>query len=341
MGTALALWGLLMALALAPAGGFWLACSPPGGAHLAFASRICAGTAGLPARAARPSKQAGGARMFFSTPDVGNLLFAPGDQRFFNPVWFPYFARPTHVEEVVPAQGAQPWVAFLGARLGSAPRSTGMWMFEQVVCTHALARGTHASFVLMRGPQTCTCVPSASASVSAENLRAGQPIGFLNITVNIRMTVIKLRDDSLLVYNPIAPTGECLRELERLGPVRHIVLGSTALEHKVFCRSFADKFPDASIYVPPGIFNLIPGRVDLSPPGLGLFVDLLRPLKIDGYLTKNFEATTFNGIEYPASPVPSWADELSHEPLMFDAPPIASACEVAMFHKRTRSVCLV
>jgi hypothetical protein len=325
-----ALLALMIALALEPAGGFSLACCPPGSARLAFA------------RAARPSMPAGGARMFFSTPDVGNLLFAQGDQRFFNPVWFPYFARPTHVEEVAPAQGAQPWAAFLGARLGSAPRSTGMWMFEQVVCTHALARGTHASFVvLMRYPQTRTRVSSASASASAENLRAGQPIGFLNITVNIRMTVIKLRDDSLLVYNPIAPTGECLRELERLGPVRHIVLGSTALEHKVFCRAFADKFPDASIYVPPGIFNLIPGRVDLSPPGLGLFVDLLRPLKIDGYLTKNFKATTFNGVEYPASPVPSWADELSHEPLMFDAPPIASACEVAMFHKRTRCVCLV
>ena len=60
-----------------------------------------------------------------------------------------------------------------------------------------------------------------------------QPIGFLNITVNIRMTVVKLADGGLLVYNPIAPTGECLRELEALGVVRHIVLGSTALEHKV------------------------------------------------------------------------------------------------------------
>ena len=34
-----------------------------------------------------------------------------------------------------------------------------------------------------------------------------QPIGFLNITVNIRMTVVRLKDGDLLVYNPIAPTG--------------------------------------------------------------------------------------------------------------------------------------
>ena len=165
-----------------------------------------------------------------------------------------------------------------------------------------------------------------------------QPIGFLNITVNIRMTVIKLSNGDLLVYNPIAPTGECVRELENLGTVRHIVLGSTALEHKVFCRSFADKFPEASVYVPPGIFNLVPGRVDLSPPGLGLFVDLIRPLRIDGYLTPDFKALSFNGIDYPASPVPVWAAELPHETLLFDAPPIASACEVAMFHRRSKTL---
>ena len=56
-----------------------------------------------------------------------------------------------------------------------------------------------------------------------------QPIGFLNITVNIRMTVVKLADGGLLVYNPIAPTGECLRELEALGVVRHVVLGCALL----------------------------------------------------------------------------------------------------------------
>ena len=26
---------------------------------------------------------------------------------------------------------------------------------------------------------------------------------------------------------------------------------------KVFCRAFADRFPEASLYVPPGIFNLV------------------------------------------------------------------------------------
>ena len=145
---------------------------------------------------ARPASRAGPCRrleMFFSTPDLGNLLFAPSDRRFFNPVWFPYFARPTHVEEVPSPSEMGSGLTSLVRRLGApGGRAAGpnMWMFEQ-------------------------------------------PIGFLNITVNIRMTVVKLADGGLLVYNPIAPTGECLRELEALGVVRHIVLGSTALEHKV------------------------------------------------------------------------------------------------------------
>ena len=92
------------------------------------------------------------------------------------------------------------------------------------------------------------------------------------------MTVIKLKDGSLLVHDPIAPTGECIRLLSELGTVAHIVLGSTALEHKFFCRAFADKFPSASLYVCPGVFNYFPPfAANLRPPGLGLFVDLIRP----------------------------------------------------------------
>ena len=41
----------------------------------------------------------------------------------------------------------------------------------------------------------------------------------------------------MLVYNPIAPTPQLLtmmRNLEKkYGPVRHIILGTVALEHKV------------------------------------------------------------------------------------------------------------
>lgn len=52
--------------------------------------------------------------------------------------------------------------------------------------------------------------------------------------VNIRMTVVRLRDGSLFVHAPVAPTEECLRLLRELdAPVKYIVLPTSAVEHKV------------------------------------------------------------------------------------------------------------
>lgn len=61
--------------------------------------------------------------------------------------------------------------------------------------------------------------------------------GVLNVNVPVRETVVKLAGGGLWVHNPVAPTEEHLlmiRALERAhGPVKHIVLGTVALEHKV------------------------------------------------------------------------------------------------------------
>ena len=100
--------------------------------NLQFASRNADGSHGdrLNRQACRFRKT----RMLFSVPDFGNLLFAPSERRFFNPIWFPYFARPTNVEKIqIPAFRNPLWRS----------DESDMWMFEQ-------------------------------------------PIGFLNITVNIR-----------------------------------------------------------------------------------------------------------------------------------------------------------
>lgn len=70
-----------------------------------------------------------------------------------------------------------------------------------------------------------------------------------SITANVRSTVFRLKDNSLLVYNPIAPTDEWISQLSSLGGDRisHIVLGSTAYEHKIFVGPFARKFPEAKV----------------------------------------------------------------------------------------------
>mmetsp|Transcript_21089 Transcript_21089/g.45789 ORF Transcript_21089/g.45789 Transcript_21089/m.45789 type:complete len:509 (+) Transcript_21089:96-1622(+) len=110
-----------------------------------------------------------------------------------------------------------------------------------------------------------------------------QKFGILNVQVPLRMTVIKLSDEAgggLFVYDPIAATPELVGYVQALekehGPVRHVVLGSVAIEHKVYAGVFAQKFPRAKVWVQPGQYSFpsnlpIPflgfpaGRTDVIP----------------------------------------------------------------------------
>lgn len=64
-----------------------------------------------------------------------------------------------------------------------------------------------------------------------------QAQGIVNVNVPVRQTVIKLKGGGLWVHNPVAPTEEHLAMIRALeaehGAVKHIVLGTVALEHKV------------------------------------------------------------------------------------------------------------
>ncbi|VEP11962.1 conserved hypothetical protein [Hyella patelloides LEGE 07179] len=80
--------------------------------------------------------------------------------------------------------------------------------------------------------------------------------GIFYVIVPIRMTVVRLDEGGLLVYAPVAPTGECLQLLKELvvkyGDVKYIILPTiSGLEHKVFVAPFARKFPQAQIFVAP------------------------------------------------------------------------------------------
>jgi len=80
-----------------------------------------------------------------------------------------------------------------------------------------------------------------------------QLIGTWYVAVPIRMTVVRLRQ-GLLLYAPVAPTGEvlaALRELERRhGPVRTIVLPTASgLEHKLPLPALARALPQAEVWV--------------------------------------------------------------------------------------------
>mmetsp|Transcript_2904 Transcript_2904/g.6590 ORF Transcript_2904/g.6590 Transcript_2904/m.6590 type:complete len:569 (+) Transcript_2904:243-1949(+) len=86
-----------------------------------------------------------------------------------------------------------------------------------------------------------------------------QLLGALYVQVPNRMTIVRLappgQPPCLLVFAPVAPTQECLtlvRELEaEYGPVKHIILSSPALEHKVNAGPFARCFKGAQLWVAP------------------------------------------------------------------------------------------
>lgn len=86
-----------------------------------------------------------------------------------------------------------------------------------------------------------------------------QKFGILNVQVPLRMTVVKMSDGGLWIYNPVAATEECLDMLKELvskhGPLKHIVVGSVALEHKVYAGVLSQKFPKAQVWLQPGQYS--------------------------------------------------------------------------------------
>ncbi|CAG9465706.1 unnamed protein product [Pedinophyceae sp. YPF-701] len=95
-----------------------------------------------------------------------------------------------------------------------------------------------------------------------------QGLGFSNVTINTRMTVIRLKSGGLWVHAPIAPTAELIAMVKELGEVEHIVLPTFAIEHKVFFGPFARKFKQAQCWVAPKQWSF-PLNLPLSALGLG------------------------------------------------------------------------
>jgi hypothetical protein len=112
--------------------------------------------------------------------------------------------------------------------------------------------------------------------------------GILSVVVPIRMTIVRLDDGpgGLLVYAPVAATGECVGLVEELvaefGLVRFVVLPTgSGLEHKVFVGPFARRFPGAIVYVSPSQWSF---PIDLPLSWLGLPIGRTRRLPMDSGL---------------------------------------------------------
>ena len=80
---------------------------------------------------------------------------------------------------------------------------------------------------------------------------AQQPLRFGPLTIQTRMTVVRLDDGGLWVHSPIAPTSETTAALDALGPVRHVVAPNRS--HHLYFSPFLAAFPDAAGYIAPGL----------------------------------------------------------------------------------------
>lgn len=79
----------------------------------------------------------------------------------------------------------------------------------------------------------------------------GPTVSFFGFPYPTRMAVARLADGSVWVWSPIALTDELANEVEAIGPVRHIV--SPNKIHHLFLREWAERWPDARLYAPPGL----------------------------------------------------------------------------------------
>jgi len=82
-------------------------------------------------------------------------------------------------------------------------------------------------------------------------LSDGPTVPFFGFPYPTRMAVARLSDGSTWVWSPVALTEELADEVQAVGPIRHIV--SPNKIHHLFLQEWADRWPDARLYAPPGL----------------------------------------------------------------------------------------
>ncbi len=155
--------------------------------------------------------------------------------------------------------------------------------------------------------------------------------GLLDVLVNVRMTVIKLENGGLWVHNPVAPTQELMQMLAPIvdehGPVKHIVVGSAAIEHKIYSGPFSKKFPAADVWLPPKNWSF---PVDIPLEQYVPYYPLGSP--------KTLPENTSSGV----GSVP-WQDEIEHEVLEVGGSSLRNFKEpwfvdTAFYHKKSKTM---
>ena len=66
-----------------------------------------------------------------------------------------------------------------------------------------------------------------------------------------RMSVVRLGTGGLFVHSPVAPTPELRAAIHKLGPVEAVIAPNAM--HHMYLPAFTECFPDALVYVAPGV----------------------------------------------------------------------------------------
>ena len=163
--------------------------------------------------------------------------------------------------------------------------------------------------------------------------------GIVHVNVPVRQTVIALQNGGgLWVHNPVAPTPQLRHMMQRLidqhGPVRHIVLGTVAVEHKATFGAFASYYPNATVWLQPGQWSF-PLSLPIEFLGVRQRGARLREIPVPG------RAVTSPTYAVPANEhsVPEWSDEIAFEtlgPLTFRS--VGAFSETVFYHKASRTL---
>lgn len=173
-----------------------------------------------------------------------------------------------------------------------------------------------------------------------------QKFGILNVQVPLRMTVVRLSNNNgtsngFLVYNPLSATREVIswvRQLERQynTPVRHIVLGSVAAEHKVYTGVFAQSFPQAKVWLTPGQYSY---PLDLPVQFLGFPIGRTFLIPLKNTTDPNASSTTTAKAKADNGGIAAdWMDHFHYEILGPFISKDGAYGETVLYHKATKTL---
>ena len=149
-------------------------------------------------------------------------------------------------------------------------------------------------------------------------------VHFLHAYYLKRCVVIELDDGSLWVHALLAPTEEFFELVESCGSgiVKHVVVPSYALEHKIFVKDAIERWPDAQLWTSPGQFSF---------PIRSISSEFVFGKEVDGVLSSA-----------SSDIIPPWANEIQYETLAAGTYNIGGKettfYETAFFHIKSKSL---